>query len=502
MVTNWQDGYVTEIPYTQGFYHHLSPANLNLCLLTKQIKQPALDQPFTYCELACGQGLTTNLLAAAYPQGRFYATDFNPTHIAQAQDLAQAAGLTNVTFSDQSFQEYLEADLPPFDFISLHGIYSWISLENRRVIQAFLKRNLKVGGVVYVSYNTLPGWTVMAPIQKLMQFHQERGTGSVVERLKMALELVELLKTNQGVYLQHPWLQTRLEQLKSQDVSYLVHELFNQHWHPLYVDEVMAEMATAKLTYVGSAHLVDHVDAFNLTPTAMNHLTTLGDPALRELVRDFYLNTQFRRDVYVRGSVAMSGEAQVKCLQNMSFVLTVLPNLVKLEHQTAAGQVQLQASLYQPVVEHLAPGAVTVAELVARLSPQGITLQQIGQTLIVLTGLGYAHPVVGAGSTSTTEQFNRAVVERAETGGEVQFLASPVIGNGVKVSHLELLLLLAEQRQQPPVEFVWQILSRRGLQLTHEGKTLETPEANRKFLKEQAVNFKQQGRPLLQRLGI
>ncbi len=502
MGAHWQDGYVTEIPYTQGFYPHLSPANLLLCLLAKQVKFPSIHQPFTYCELACGQGLTTNLLAAAYPQGEFYATDFNPTHIHQARDFARAAGLTNVTFSDQSFQEYLEADLPAFDFISLHGIYSWISPENRQAIQAFIKKRLKVGGVVYVSYNALPGWGVMAPLQKLIQFYGSRTPGVAVERLKMAWELLELLKTNQALYFQHPWLVNRLEQLKTQDVHYLVHEFFNEHWHPLYVDEVMAEMANAKLTYVGSAHLLDHVDAFHLPPAAINHLATLSDPVLRELVRDFYLNTQFRRDVYVRGPVGMHGETQAQILQNMAFVLTVLPHLVKLEHQTTAGQVQLQANLYLPVVDNLAQGPVTVAELAARLAPQGITLPQIGQALIVLMGLGYAHLVVGEGGLLTTERFNRVVVERAELAPDVQFLASPVIGNGVKVSHLELLFLLAEQRQQPLVAFVWQMLSRRGLQLTHEGRVLDTPEATLAFLGEQAVQFEQQGKPLLQRLGI
>ena len=502
MGAHWQDGYVTEIPYTPGFYHHLSPANLILCLLAKQVKFPSIHRPFTYCELACGQGLTTNLLAAAYPQGEFYATDFNPTHIYQARDLAQAAGLTNVTFSDQSFQEYLGADLPAFDFISLHGIYSWISPENRRAIQAFIKKHLKVGGVVYVSYNTLPGWGVMAPVQKLIRFYGSRTQGVAVERLKSAWELLELLKTNQALYFQHPWLVSRLEQLKTQDVHYLVHEFFNEHWHPLYVDEVMAEMANAKLTYVGSAHLLDHVDAFHLPPTAINHLAALSDPVLRELVRDFYLNAQFRRDVYVRGPVGMPGETQAQILQNMAFVLTVLPPLVKLEHQTTAGQVQLQANLYQPVVDDLAQGPVTVAELAARLAPQGITLPQIGQALIVLMGLGYAHLVVGEGGLLTTERFNRVVVERAELAGDVQFLASPVIGNGVKVSHLELLFLLAEQRRQPLVEFVWQMLSRRGLQLTHEGRVLATPEATLAFLREQAVQFELQGKPLLQRLGI
>ncbi|MCS7032056.1 MAG: hypothetical protein NZL92_11075, partial [Gloeomargarita sp. SKYG116] len=74
--------------------------------------------------------------------------------------------------------------------------------------------------------------------------------------------------------------------------------------------------------------------------------------------------------------------------------------------------------------------------------------------------------------------------------------------NGVKVSHLELLFLLAEQRQQPPFDFVWGILERRGLKLTKDGKVLETPEENRQFLQEQVAQFQQQGRALLRRLGI
>jgi hypothetical protein len=52
------------------------------------------------------------------------------------------------------------------------------------------------------------------------------------------------------------------------------------------------------------------------------------------------------------------------------------------------------------------------------------------------------------------------------------------------------------------VDFVSEILARRGLQLTHEGKVLDTPEATLGFLREQAVQFAQHGQPLLQRLGI
>ena len=45
------------------------------------------------------------LIAAANPQGRFYANDFNPAHIVFARDLAREARLDNVTFLENFFDE-------------------------------------------------------------------------------------------------------------------------------------------------------------------------------------------------------------------------------------------------------------------------------------------------------------------------------------------------------------------------------------------------------------
>jgi SAM-dependent methyltransferase len=64
---------------------------------------------------------------------------------------------------DESFAEFASRDLPEFDYIGLHGIWSWISDENRAVIVDFIRRKLKVGGVLYISYNTLPGWAPLPP---------------------------------------------------------------------------------------------------------------------------------------------------------------------------------------------------------------------------------------------------------------------------------------------------------------------------------------------------
>ncbi|MRW83348.1 hypothetical protein GJ698_04505 [Pseudoduganella sp. FT26W] len=76
-----------------------------------------------------GRGLTAQLLAGANPMGQFYAADFNP-----ALALAREAQLPNLTRLENSFEDLApgQVTLPQFDFITLHGIYSWATAENRR----------------------------------------------------------------------------------------------------------------------------------------------------------------------------------------------------------------------------------------------------------------------------------------------------------------------------------------------------------------------------------
>jgi hypothetical protein len=47
----------------------------------------------------------------------------------------------------------------------LHGIWSWVSEDNRQIILDFIDRKLKPGGVLYLSYNTQPGWSAFMPLR-------------------------------------------------------------------------------------------------------------------------------------------------------------------------------------------------------------------------------------------------------------------------------------------------------------------------------------------------
>ena len=141
-MANWSEGYVSDIDYTYGYYAELNPHNVKIPFLMAGIEAPKFT---TACELGFGQGMSINAHAAA-SNIAWYGTDFNPSQASFAQELSDVSG-SNAQIFDQSFSEFCgREDLPDFDFIGLHGIWSWVSNENREIITDFIRRKLKVGG--------------------------------------------------------------------------------------------------------------------------------------------------------------------------------------------------------------------------------------------------------------------------------------------------------------------------------------------------------------------
>ncbi|MEW6711971.1 MAG: class I SAM-dependent methyltransferase, partial [Candidatus Riflebacteria bacterium] len=99
------------------------------------------------CELGYGYGLST-LIHAAGGSIHWWGTDFNQSQAFYAQQIAAQSGIP-ATFMPESFADFCSrTDLPDFEYIALHGVWSWISDNDRDIIIDFLKRKLKPGGVV------------------------------------------------------------------------------------------------------------------------------------------------------------------------------------------------------------------------------------------------------------------------------------------------------------------------------------------------------------------
>ena len=72
------------------------------------------------------------------------AVDYNPAHIAIGMALARAARLDNIHFLEADISQLAgtaEAKaIPAADFVSLHGMWSWVSDEVRAGIVRLLSR--------------------------------------------------------------------------------------------------------------------------------------------------------------------------------------------------------------------------------------------------------------------------------------------------------------------------------------------------------------------------
>lgn len=508
MTSTWTSGYVADIDYTAGFYEQLTPARLSFALLAKGYAAPDIRDRFTYCELGCGQGVTSALMAAAYPNGDFWATDFNPAHIARAGKLAAAAGLDNVHFLDSSFEEFCEADLPRFDFISLHGVWSWVGIDARRAIIRLIHKQLKVGGVVYVSYNALPGWAATLPLQRLLADHAASSAEPAEVRIRRSVEFADRLRqAGAGYFEANPVLASRLAAIKEGAPEYLAHEYLPQHFAPAYFADVQRDLSEAKLSYACAADVLDHVDSLHMSEQQRQLLAEIGAPVFRESVRDLMLNARFRRDIYIKGPTRLDAEEANERWRATHFALKVDRSEAPMKVNGLLGEAELNPEVYAPILDALARGPMTLAQLMSEPEIAALGFERVKQALCVLVGGRPVDPCpalsADAARAQRTRAFNIASLERARRSGETAWLASPVTGSGIAVDGaLRFFLLGCLRGRQDLAEYAWELMSANGMRLVKDGKELESAEENLAELRIYVARFAGNPLPVFQKLGI
>lgn len=510
---DWTDGYVADIGYTYGYYPELNPLRAQWAFLNARLVPPPLPpEGGAACELGFGQGVSAAFHAAA-SNVHWWGTDFIPAQAAHAIKLAQASG-AKASFYDEAFAEFcVRDDLPQFDSIGLHGIWSWVSNENRAIIVDFVRRKLKVGGVLYVSYNTQPGWSAVMPLRHLLTSHAAtmgtEGQG-ILGRIGDSLDFASRLMDMNPAYLRtNPGMRERLDRLKALDKSYLAHEYFNRDWDPMHFAQMAEWLAPAKLSYACSAYLLDHVDGLNLPQDQLKLVNEIPPGTFRETVRDFCINQQFRRDYWVKGARRLSPIEQNDAIRAQRVVLVQGAAGVSLKINGASGEVQLRQDIYEPVLKLLSDHVPrTIGEIAQALAPQSISFAVAREAITVLLGTAALQlcqdDKLALQAKPQTDRLNAYLCSQARAGG-INNLASPLTG-GVAVSRsIQIFLLARSQGLQTPQEwaqFAWQQFSLLGQYLVKEGKTLATAEENLQELHRQALEFQSVQLPILKALMI
>lgn len=510
-MTDWTAGYVADIGYTFGYYPELNPFRAKLAFANAGIACPEFGSA---CELGFGQGLSTNLHAAASVV-KWHGTDFNPSQASFAQDLASSCA-SDAKLYDEAFDEFAKRpDLPEFDYIGLHGIWSWISDENRKIIVDFIRKKLKVGGVLYISYNTMPGWAAFAPVRHLMTEHAEligsEGLG-IVSRINGALDFTEkLLDTNPMFGRVNPSMKDRVQKVKEQNRHYLAHEYFNKDWHPMHFADMAKWLAPAKVTFACSAHYIDQVDAVNITAEQQTFLKEIQDPLFRESVRDFMVNQQFRRDYWVKGLRKLTPLDQAESMRAQRVMLVSHRADVSLKFTGALGEANMSEAIYTPILDLMADHKIrTVAQIEQAVKDKGITFANLMQAVLLLCGVGHMTAVqdeqVIAKTKKIADKLNLHLMHKSRSSTDISYLASPVTGGGVTVGRFSQIFLSAylQGKKQPSdwAAFALQLLSLQSQKIVKEGKQLETEQQHLEELTSQATVFAAKQLPILKALQI
>jgi SAM-dependent methyltransferase len=510
-VSDWTAGYVADLGYTYGYYPELNPLRIRLAFLNQGLLFPDVGSA---CELGFGQGVSTNLHACASIT-QWYGTDFNPAQAGFAQDLATASR-SGAQLYDDDFAEFANRpDLPDFDFIALHGIWSWVSEDNRKKIVDFVRRKLKVGGVLYISYNTLPGWSDFLSIRHIM-FEHASMLGSqgeaTINRVNNAMAFANKVVSVDPLLLQAaPKVKEQLLRMQSHDRHYIAHEYFNRDWQPMHFSEVAQLLASAKLQFACSASYLDAIDPMHITPEQKQVLDNIPDQVLREGVRDVMLNRRFRKDYWVKGARRLSAVKRIEMLRKQRVVLTKAVADVPIHIMTHKGEAQLNEALYRPLLDLMADHVPrSLGEMETALQHKGIQGGQLLIATMTLTEFGNLTPVQDDEQVSQVEdacqRINAQLMANACEDADVQFLVSPLTGGGVPVSRINQLFLLAVSEGHPLpkawAQRAWEVLSSHGQSLVKDGKTLQSSEANLAELLAQAQSFVDKQKPLLKALRV
>lgn len=511
-MSGWAEGYVSELNYTYGYYPELNPTHAQSALSINSLVSPKRFE--TACELGFGFGLSANLHAAT-SSTEWFGTDFNPSQASFARELSNASG-AKLHLYDEAFDEFCRrTDLPDFDYIGLHGIWSWVSDQNRALIVDFVRRKLKLGGVLYVSYNARPGWNNFTSLRYLMKEYAETQcpprTG-LIGKINRSIEFAENLLSVSPLFARvFPGAVDRISAMKRQNRNYLAHEYFNSDWQPMYFAQMAAWLGPTKAQFACSANILDGIDRINYTEDQLKMLSTIDDASFRETIKDFMRNTQFRKDYWVKGKRFESlSKAQIQ-FRSLRLIMLAPRTDVSMTFKSQLGDIAMADSIYAPILDLMSDYRIrSISEIEKEAAKVGVAAHQLVQAIQTLLGRNIFAVVqedeIDEKVRRTSDLLNRHLISNAKDNADIAYLGSPVIGGGIAIGRFEQLFLsLFYQNVTDSVDLaksVWKMLHGQGHKIVRNGKVIETDEDNINELIRQAGVFVEHKLPLLKALQI
>lgn len=286
-------------PYTSQAFSYAGPGHLRAVAHLYGMQTVPLAQA-RVLELGCASGGNLLPFALAYPDATVVGVDISSVQIAHGRQVVQDLGVGNLQLHALDLHA-ITADFGQFDYIIVHGVFSWVPPEVKQAILRICRENLSPLGVAYVSYNTYPGWKAGDVVRDAMLMHSH-GAQDDGERLARARAMLGLLTDGlAGENRLGPSVRAVVESLNAQSDYYIIHEYLEQFNTPCYLVEFADMAAQAGLAYLGDAEPQGELAAsYGQNVQLHLSLVALGQPkVMRQQYLDFAVGRNFRKTLLV-----------------------------------------------------------------------------------------------------------------------------------------------------------------------------------------------------------
>lgn len=256
-------------------------------------------------EIGCGNGLNLLPMAAEMPQAEFVGIDYAEMPIQIAKSLSQRFGLTNVRFHQADICD-LADDFGEFDYVIVHGFYSWVPDQARDALWRVARGSLSPQGMMQVSYNALPGWYQTKWLREFCLFHV-RSVENRDSQIQEAWKLIEELASMKDA--DNPFA-TVAAQTVEKGLATAIHDELAELNTPFYLHQVAERANEFSLRYVADA-VPKFMAGLQHLPPGEKILVEYGgsDPVQSEQYEDFLSQRTFRQSVFTHQAHTPAAES-------------------------------------------------------------------------------------------------------------------------------------------------------------------------------------------------
>ncbi len=259
-------------------------------------------------DIGCAEANNIIPMAFHWPKSEFVGIDLSVVQVNAGMQMIESLALDNVKLHVEDVAHINASEYGKFDYIILHGVFSWVTHELQQTILRKTQSLLNDNGLIYISYNTYPGWHTQMVIRDAMKLYSSHCNTpkEEIDIIPKSLSYFKrFFKTADNEF--SDYYVKRMSILEKQSGEYLYHEFLETSNNPLYISDFLSKAASHNLHY-----LCDALLAFD-TPLILGQqrnafLKNFEDRIERLQYMDFMINQRFRRSLLCHDSQNIRNE--------------------------------------------------------------------------------------------------------------------------------------------------------------------------------------------------